>query len=61
MRKKIESVQYNAALTITSTFRGTSSKKLSQELDLGFLKDRRWSRRIFYFQKALSRKLPTYL
>ena len=29
--KKIESVQYNAALAITSTIRGTSSKKLSQE------------------------------
>ena len=56
-QEKHESVQYNAVLAITRDIRGTSSKKLSQELDLGSLK----GRRICYFQKALSRKLPIYL
>ena len=60
-QEKHESVQYNAVLAITSAIRGTSSKKLSQELDLGSLKGRTWPRRICYFQKALSRKLPIYL
>ena len=60
-QEKHESVQYNAVLAITSAIRGTSSKKLSQELDLGSLKSRTWPRRICYFQKALSRKLPIYL
>ena len=38
---KIESVQYNAALAITGTIRGTSKEKLYQELGLEPLKDRR--------------------
>ena len=37
---KIESVQYNAALAITGTIRGTSNEKLYQELGLESLKDR---------------------
>ena len=35
---KIESVQYNAALTITGTIRGTSQTKLYRELGLESLK-----------------------
>ena len=38
---KFETVQYNAALIITGTIRGTSKEKLYQELGLESLKDRR--------------------
>ena len=41
---KIETIQYNTPLAITSTIRGTSKKKLCQELRLEPLKDRRWLR-----------------
>ena len=59
--RKIESPQYNAALAITGTIRGTSREKLYQELGLESLKKRRWLRRICYLHKVLSTKLPTYL
>ena len=58
---KIESVQYNAALAINDTIRGTSKEKLYQELRPESLKDRRWLRRISYLYKIASTKLPTYL
>ena len=56
LSKKIESIQYNAALPITVAIRGASKKKLYQELGLESLKDRRWLRRLCY--EALSTKLP---
>ena len=43
--RKIESVQYNAALAITGAIRGTSMDKLYKELGLESLKSRRWVRR----------------
>ena len=39
---KIESVQYNAVLAITTAIRGTSKEKLYQELGLESLRNRRW-------------------
>ena len=59
-KKKIESIQYNAALAITDVIRGTSREKLYQELGLESLKDRRLLRWLFYLHKVLSTKLPTY-
>ena len=38
---KLESIQYNAALSITGAIRGTSKVKLYKELGLEFLKSRR--------------------
>ena len=58
---KIESIQYNAALAITGTIRGTSREKLYQVLGLESLEDRRWLRRLCYFHEVLSTKLPTYV
>ena len=58
---KTETVQYNAALAITGAIRGTSKKKLYQELGLESLKDRRWLRRMSYLYKIISTKLPPYL
>ena len=39
--QRIESIQYNAAIAITSAIRGTSSKKLYQELGLEPLRSKR--------------------
>ena len=41
LSQKIESIQYNAVLTITGSIRVTSTEKLYQELGLESLKDRR--------------------
>ena len=45
---RIESAQYNAALSITRTIRGTSKEKLYQELGLETIKERRWFRRLLF-------------
>ena len=49
--KKMESIQYNAALAIADTIRGTSREKLYQELGLKSLRKRRWYRKLCYFFK----------
>ena len=47
--RKIESVQYNAALAITGAIRGSSRERLYQELGLESLSDRRRYRRLVCF------------
>ena len=49
--ERIESIQYNAAIAITGAIRGTSSKKLYQELGLESLRSRRWLRKLRLFYK----------
>ena len=49
--KKMESVQYNAALTITGAVKGISQAKLYKELGLESLKLRRKLRRLCTFYK----------
>ena len=44
--KKFESVQYNAALAITRTIKGSCREKFYQELWLEYLYRRRWARRL---------------
>ena len=53
---RIESAQYNAALAITGTIRGTSKEKLCEELGFETMKDRRWFRRLCCFYKILNIK-----
>ena len=43
---KLKTVQYNAASTIMGVIKGTSRKKLYQELGLEYLQQRRWMRRL---------------
>ena len=50
-RQNIESLQYNAALTITVAIRGTSREKIYQELGLESLQQRRWYRKLCLFFK----------
>ena len=57
----MDSIQYNAALAITGTVRGTSREKLYQELGLESLRKRRWYRKLCYFSKIFKGQSPEYL
>ena len=46
---KIESIQYNAALAVTGTIRGTSKDKLYKELGFEYLCSKRLLKRIYLF------------
>ena len=60
-QKKLEFIQYNAALVITGVIRGTSREKIYSELGLESLQDRRWSRKLCVFYKILNNMSPKYL
>ena len=54
-KRKIEMVLHKVALVITGSIIGTS------RFGLESLKDRRWSRRLFFFRKAIHGLSPPYL
>ena len=54
-------VQYSAALAITGAIKGTSCKKLYQELGLEYLQQRRSMGRLCLFYKVVLTKLPAYI
>ena len=58
--EKLESVQYSAARAITGAWKGTSRKKLLEELDWETLDLRRWSRRLVLFYKIINNITPAY-
>ena len=60
-KRKIEMVQYKAALVITGAIKGTSRDRLYQELGLESLADGRSSRRPFFFHKIIQGLLPSWL
>ena len=60
-QNKLEPIQYNAALAITSAIRGTSREKIYSELGLESLQDRRWYRKLYVFYKILNNMSPKYL
>ena len=57
----MESIQYNAALAITSAIRSTSREKLYQEQGLESLRKRRWYRKLCYFLKIFKGQSREYL
>ena len=59
--EKLERVQYNSALAITGTWRGTNRSKLYEELGWESLNDRRCSRRLIQFYKIHNDLSPGYL
>ena len=59
--KKLESVQYNAALAITGAIKGTSQVKLYKELGLELLKLRRKLRHLCTFYNVKTTGLSSYL
>ena len=58
---KLESIQYNACLTITGAMRGTSKEKHYKELGLESLQLRRWYRKLGIFFKIYKSKSFQYL
>ena len=58
---KIEKAQYDAALAITGTIRGTSREKLYAEVGIESLKFRRWFKNLACFYKIQPTGLPKYL
>ena len=58
---KIERIQYNASVAVTSTIKGTSQTKTYKELGLEYLKFRRWFRRLCTFYKVKTSGKPEYL
>ena len=61
LSSKLQTVQYIPALAITGAIKGTSCKKLYQELGLEYLQQRRWMRYLCLFYKVVSTKLPAKL
>ena len=59
--KRIESLQYSAALAITGAIRGSSREKIYQELGIESLRTRRWFRKLALFYKINRTKHPPYL
>ena len=53
---KIESLQYNAALAITGATRGSSKRKLYQELGFEYLSSGRWLGKLCLFYKIVVNK-----
>ena len=57
---KMESIQYNACLTITGAIRGSSREKIYQELGLESIQLRRWYRTLCLFYKVFKNEHPKY-
>ena len=60
-QQKMETIQYNAALAITSVVRDSSREKLYQELGLETLHQRSWYRKRCCFYSILKSQSPKYL
>ena len=58
--RRLESIQYNAALAITEAIRGISKEKLYQELGFESLRSRRWFWKLSLFYKIINES-PAYL
>ena len=58
--QKLESIQYNASLTVTGAIRGTK-EKLYEELGLESLQLRCWYKKLRMFYKIYKNKSPQYL
>ena len=61
LMEKVERIQYQAALAITGTWKGSSRTKLYEELGWESLSDRRRCRRILQVHKIENRTTPSYL
>ena len=60
-QQKIELLKHNACLAITGAVRGTSRKKLYEELGLGSLQLRCWFKKLSSFYKLFNSEHPQYL
>ena len=60
-QNKIESIHYNAYLSISGAIRGTSKERLYKKLDLESLQNCRWYRKLCYLYKIVVNKSQNYL
>ena len=58
-RENLESIQYNARLTLTGAIRSTSKEKIYQELGLESLQIHRWYRKLCLFYKIYKNQSPS--
>ena len=61
LKKRLESVQYSAALAVAGAWKGTSYGKLLDELGWEYLYHRRWFRRLSHFYSIVNGNSPEYL
>ena len=61
LMEKLEKIQYQAALSITGAWKGSSRSKLYEELGWEALSDRRKCRRTLQLHKIINNKTPSYL
>ena len=59
--KKLESIQYKAALAITGALQSTSREKIYQELGLESLKSRTWYKHLSLLFKIMKEEAQNYL
>ena len=59
--KKLEQVQYSAALAVSGAWKGTSGQRILQELGWETLYQRRWYRRLCHFFNLRQSMSPAYL
>ena len=60
-KKKIEIIQYKAALVITGVLKGKFRERIYHELQQESLTGTTWSHRLFFFHKVTQGLLPSYL
>ena len=61
LTKKLESIQYSAALAVSGSWRGTNTDRLLEELGWEYLYHRRWYRKLCHFYKLRNTQSPGYL
>ena len=61
LMEKVERTQYQAALAITGTWKGSYRSKLYEELGWETISDRRWCKRILQIHKIKNKMTPSYL
>ena len=59
--KKLESVQYSAALAVSGAWKGTNTERIYEELGWEPLYYRRWQRRLTHFYNLIATHSPSYL
>lgn len=59
--ENLETVQYNALLTLTGGIRGTSKGKFYQELGFESLQHKCWFSKLCTFQRNFYNQFPRYL
>ena len=61
LMERIEKVQYQAALAVSGSWKGSNRNKLYEELGWESLSQRRWHRRLSHLYRIYNGLAPTYL